>query len=204
MLKNLRCHWMITTALRGTCVLLALLAPAVVAVVAVASSGEGAHGAAPSFFSMEMLFRTLNFIVLLVILAKFLVKPIGDFLSSRREEILSKLEEAKRSKEAAEARYAELTQRLANRDEEFAEIRRNAEENAANLKERISSEAQEKAKRIEEKAKASIEQELKKAQETLKVEAAELALKLSREKLLREIKPDDHQRFVDSYIASLK
>ncbi len=201
MISNLRCHPMVKVALRATGVLLVLLA---LAGVAIASSGEGTHGAAPSPFSKEMLFRTINFIVLLVILLKFLAKPIGDFLSSRREEILSRLEEAKRSKEAAEARYAELTQRLANRDEEFAEIRRNAEENAANLKERIIAEAREKAKRLEEKAKASIEQELKKAQETLKVEAAELALKLSREKLLREIKREDHQRFVDSYIAGLK
>jgi F-type H+-transporting ATPase subunit b len=201
MISNLRRHPMIKEALRGTGVLFVLLASAG---VAVASSGEGAPGAAPSPFSKEMLFRTINFIVLLVILLKFLAKPIGDFLSARREEILSKLEEAKRSKEAAEARYAELAQRLANRDQEFEEIRRNAEENAARLKERIIVEAQENAKRIEEKTKASIEQELKKAQETLKVEAAELALKLSQEKLLREIKPEDHQRFVDSYIADLK
>ncbi len=202
MITYVRGHPRIKAVLRGSGVLLALLI--IVAGVAFASSGEGAHGAAPSLFSKEMLFRLLNFIVLFALLYKFLAKPIGDYLSARREEILSRLEEAKRSKEDAEARYAELTQRLANRDEEFEEIRRNAEENAARLKEGILAEAQEKAKRIEEKAKASIEQELKKAQEALKVEAAELALKLSREKLLREIKPEDHQRFVDDYIANLK
>ncbi len=197
MVSDLRRHPLTSASLRGVGIALVLL---VLAGVAVASSGEGAQ----SPFSKDMLFRVINFIILLAILLKFVAKPIGDFLSSRREEILSSLEEAKRSKEAAEARYAELTRRLANRDEEFAEIRRNAEENAARLKARIVAEAEEKAKRIEEKAKASIEQELKKAREILKVEAAELAVKLSKEKLLREIQPEDHQRFVDDYIASLK
>ncbi len=169
------------------------------------AAGEGGHEEeAVAIFSMAMLWRVINFTILFAVLYKFLAQPVRDFFAGRREEILTSLEEAKKSKEEAEARYQELSRRLANREEEFSDIRKKATENAEKLKERMIAEAREKARRMEEKAKESIEQEVKKARETLKREAAELALKLSEEKLVKELTAEDHRRFMDEYIAGLK
>ncbi len=170
-----------------------------------AAGSEGAPAEeTASIFSREMFWRIVNFAILFVVLYKFLAQPIRDFFAGRREAILTTLEEAKKSKEEAEAKYRELSTRLANRDEEFADIRKQATENAEKLRARMIAEAHEKAKRMEEKAKESIDQEIKKARETLKREAAELALKLSEEKLVKELTAEDHQRFMDEYIAGLK
>jgi len=169
------------------------------------AAGEGGHEEeAVAIFSLAMLWRVINFTILFAVLYKFLSQPVRDFFAGRRGEILASLEEAKKSKEEAEAKYQELSKRLANRDEEFSDIRKNATENAENLKERMIAEAHEKATRMEEKAKESIEQEMKKAREILKREAAELALKLSEEKLVKELTAEDHRRFMDEYIAGLK
>ncbi|NOY52767.1 MAG: F0F1 ATP synthase subunit B [Deltaproteobacteria bacterium] len=168
------------------------------------AAGEGGAEKVVPILSMEMFWRVVNFAVLAILLYKFLAQPMRDFFAGRREAILKSLEEAKKSKEEAEAKYRELSDRLANRDEEFADIRKKAIENAEKLKERLIAEAHEKAKRMEEKAKESIEQEMKKARETLKREAVELALKLSEEKLVQELTPGDHRRFMDEYIAGLK
>jgi F-type H+-transporting ATPase subunit b len=175
------------------------------AAFALAASGEGGHETTfEPIISMAMLWRVVNFTVLAAVLYKFMAQPLRDFFSSRREQILTSLEEAKKSKEEAESRYNELSRRLANRDQEFEEIRKAAVENAEKIKNQIIADAHDKAQKMEEKAKASIQQELKKAQEDLKREAAELALKHSEEKLLREINTTDHKRFMDDYIAGLK
>lgn len=169
------------------------------------AAGEGGHEEeAVAILSMAMLWRVINFTILFVVLYKFLAQPVRDFFAGRREEILTALEEAKKSKDDAEAKYQDLSRRLANREEEFSDIRKKAIENAEKLKERLIAEAHDKAKRMEEKAKESIEQEMKKARETLKREAAELALKLSEEKLVKELTAEDHRRFMDEYIAGLK
>ena len=169
------------------------------------AAGEGGHEEeAVAIFSLAMLWRVINFTILFAVLYKFLAQPVRDFFAGRRGEILASLEEAKKSKEEAEAKYQELSKRLANRDEEFSDIRKQATENAEKLKERMIAEAHEKAKRMEEKAKESIEQEMKKARETLKREAAELALKLAEEKLGKELTAEYHRRVMDEYIAGRK
>ncbi|MDX1764242.1 MAG: F0F1 ATP synthase subunit B [bacterium] len=174
------------------------------AAVAAASEGGGAHEEMPSLLSMSMLWRVFNFAILAGILYKFVAKPLGVFLKGRREEIITSLEEAKRAKEAAESRYRELSERLANRDQEFAEIRKTASENAEKMQERMIAETRAKAIALEKKAKASIEQELKQAREDLKRQAADLAVKLAEDKLTREITVEDHRRFMDEYLAGLK
>jgi F-type H+-transporting ATPase subunit b len=183
----------------------ALLMVAVFASIAWAAGEEGGHAEEVTpVFSSAMFWWIVNFAILVIALYKFLAQPMRNFFAARKEEILSALEEAKKSKEAAEAGYRDLSSRLANREEEFAEIRKSAVENAEKLKERIIAEAHEKAQRIEEKAKESIDQEMKKAREALKQEAAELALKLSEEKLVKELTADDHRRFMKEYISGLK
>lgn len=174
------------------------------AAVAAASEGGGVHEEMPSLLSMSMLWRVINFAVLAGVMYKFLAKPLGNFLKGRREEIIKSLEEAKRNKEEAEARYRELSERLQNRDQEFAKIRETAAENAEKMRERMIAETREKAIELEEKAKASIEQELNQAREDLKRQAADLAVKLAEGKLSREITVDDHRRFMDEYLAGLK
>lgn len=154
--------------------------------------------------SSAMLWRVVNFIVLFGALYYFMAKPFRDFFVTRREEILASLEKAKSSKEEAEARYQELSQRLADRDKEFEEIRRTAVESAEKTKERMIAEAREKAIWMEKKAKESIEQEMKKARDALKREAAELAVTLSEEKLIKDLTPSDHDRFMEEYIAGMK
>jgi F-type H+-transporting ATPase subunit b len=184
--------------------LLPLLVLLSLAGMAMAAGEEGGHPEFEPILSMAMLWRTVNFVILFAVLYKFIAKPMRDFFANRREGIISSLEEAKQAKEDAERRYQDLSGRLANRDQEFEEIRRSALENAEKTKNQIIAEAHEKAKRMEEKARESIEQELKKARECLKQEAAELALKLSEERLKKEITPSDHIRFVNEYIADLK
>lgn len=184
--------------------LLPLLILLSLAGAALASGEEGGRPAFEPILSMAMFWRVVNFVVLFAILYRFTAKPVRDFFANRREGIISSLEEAKRAKEDAEGRYRELSQRLANRDQEFEEIRKSALENAEKVRDEIIAEAHERARRMEEKAKESIAQELKKARESLKREAAELALKLSEERLKKEITSGDHKRFVNEYIAGLK
>ena len=174
---------------------------AVSAVPVLAWAGEEA-GFEP-ILSKAMLFRVINFAILAGFLYKVLAGPARDFFAQRRNRIVEALEEARRNKEEAEARYRELRERLAGQEAEFEAIRRAALENAEQVKAEILKQAEDKARRIEEKARTSIEQELKKARQALTREAAEQALRLAEERLAAAVTPEDQRRFLDDYIAGL-
>ena len=65
----------------------------------------------------------VNFFVLLGIVIYLAKKPTKSFLVSRRAQVVEGLEEAKRLKAAAEEKYAEYQKRLANLDNELAQLR---------------------------------------------------------------------------------
>ena len=84
---------------------------------AVVSGGEehaAGHGAHDSGKKMEdLLYRTINFALLVIILFVVVRKTsIKDFFANRREEIKNNFEELNREKELAEKRYQELEQKL--------------------------------------------------------------------------------------------
>lgn len=166
-------------------------------------AAEGHHGITPTQIQ-NLIWWTVNFLVLLIILYKLLRKPIVSFLQNRREVIQREYEELLRKKREAEAQYLELQAKLKDMEDEAKQILQNYIEQGQKEKERIIKEAEEQAKRIMEQADLYIKHELEKAKEVLRKELAQEVIKLTEERLLKGLTIEDHKRIFREVVESLK
>jgi F-type H+-transporting ATPase subunit b len=164
---------------------------------------EGHHGITPTQIQ-NLIWWTVNFLALLIILFKLLRKPLVNFLQNRKETIQREYEELLRKKREAEAQYLELQAKLKNMEDEAKQILQNYIEQGQKEKERIIKEAEEQAKRIMEQADLYIKHELEKAKEDLRKELAQEVVKLTEERLLKGLTIEDHKRIFQDVVESLK
>jgi F-type H+-transporting ATPase subunit b len=164
---------------------------------------EGHHGITPTQIQ-NLIWWTVNFIALLIILFKLLRKPLVNFLQNRKETIQREYEELLRKKREAEAQYLELQAKLKNMEDEAKQILQNYIEQGQKEKERIIKEAEEQAKRIMEQADLYIKHELEKAKEDLRKELAQEVIKLTEERLLKGLTIEDHKRIFQDVVESLR
>jgi F-type H+-transporting ATPase subunit b len=164
---------------------------------------EGHHGITPTQIQ-NLIWWTVNFIALLIILFKLLRKPLVNFLQNRKETIQREYEELLRKKREAEAQYLELQAKLKNMEDEAKQILQNYIEQGQKEKERIIKEAEEQAKRILEQADLYIKHELEKAKEDLRKELAQEVIKLTEERLLKGLTIEDHKRIFQDVVESLR
>ncbi|MEZ0344855.1 MAG: ATP synthase F0 subunit B, partial [Caldimicrobium sp.] len=112
------------------------------------SAEEGAHHGVTQTQIKNLIWWTVNFIALLIILYKLLKKPVVNFFRSRKENLLKEYEELLAKKKEAEAKYLELQEKIKNLKEEAEAIYKNYVEQGMKEKERILEEARLQAERI--------------------------------------------------------
>lgn len=163
-----------------------------------AAETEGAAAGVPDWVP-----RIVNLALVLGFLYFVLRKPMATFFETRRQAILADLEKAKREKEAAEAKLAEVEARLSRLDAEQQEIRAEAEREAEAEHARVAIRAQEEAGKISETAVREIDGALKAARADLQRFAAEKAVEVAESMIRAEMNEDDRSRLVDQYAEQL-
>lgn len=151
----------------------------------------------------DLLWRVINFAVLLWILIKFTGKPIKNYFANRRETLSQGIEEARKAKEAAERLYREYQERLAKLDDELREMEARLKADAELEKGRIQAEADEFVAKIKQQAKQLADQEVKMAKHRLKDEAARLAVETAEQMIKENITAKDRQKMIENYLEKV-
>jgi F-type H+-transporting ATPase subunit b len=151
----------------------------------------------------EWIPRAFNLALVLGFLAFVLRKPMATFFETRRAAILADLEQAKRDKEAAESRLAEVETRLSRLAAEQAEIRAEADREAEAEHARVEARAEEEARKIAEMAEREIGGALKAARADLQRFAAEKSVEMAEGLIRAEMTDEDRQRMVEQYADQL-
>jgi len=183
--------------------LILILGIAGVSVVFGSEAGGEHHGVTSSQLK-NLLWFTLNFIVLALILYKFLKKPIVDMFKSRQENILKQYNELLEKKKEAEAKYIELQEKIKNLEKEAQDVYQNYVEQGMKEKERIIAEAHAQAERIKQQAELYIQHEMERAKSVLREEIAEASVKLAEELLKKSISEEDQKRIYKEFINEIK
>jgi F-type H+-transporting ATPase subunit b len=161
--------------------------------------GEHQEGIDPKTLGLQL----LNFGVLLFILIKFGGGAINKSLRARHEQLKADMEEAARLRTAAELRFKEQEQRLANLEHELDEMRRGILAEAESEKARIIAAAEEKARRVQEETRFQLEQQVKEAELRFRAEVAQASLQIADQLLRRSVNGGDEQRLAQSFVAEL-
>ena len=169
-----------------------------------ASSEGGEHeGGLIKNKPLDLLWRTINFGVLAVILIYLLRKPVSKALASRRQGIKDELDNLEGQKQEAERQLAEYKKRLGLLDQEVEKIVAEYMREGEALKAKIIEEAQVAAEKLQEQAKKNIEHEFHKAKQQLKAEMAGEAVAMAEKLIKKDIKHKDQKRLIDEYLTKV-
>jgi F-type H+-transporting ATPase subunit b len=165
------------------------------------AAGDPAHGGDRSDDLKDLLYRIINFSLLVIILFVALRKVgIKRFFASRGEEIQKKLEELNKNKEDAERKYRELEKRLQEFDKHKQDVLEQFKAEGLAEKERIVADARLRVNQIIAEAEASIRQDMQTARERVKAEVAALTTRKAEEIILREMTERDQHHLVNDFI----
>jgi len=161
---------------------------------------EAAHGAAWKGW----LWKIVNFAVLVIILFKFLNKPLREFLRKRTELIEKSLQEAQEAKALAEKALAEVEERLKLKDQEIAEIIAFAQRSGKTEQDLLVQSGEQVRERIIDQARNNIDYELRQAKESLKAEAAGIALELAEKKIREKLTKEQQIKLIEESLARME
>jgi len=165
---------------------------AVISVLAMAgllyASGGGEHGGGHEVHDSlspaklkDLLWRTLNFAALMIILVKFLGKPLVDGLRGRREGIREQFDNLEAQKREAEREYKEYEAKIAGMDAQLDKMIDNAIAQGEIEKKRIIEEANQAADNIKRQAENAVQNAMSEARKKLKNEIADKAAVMAEE-----------------------
>jgi ATP synthase F0 subunit b len=156
--------------------------------------GENQFGIPES--ALPFLF-SLNLTLFSYLLYRFVGRPIGAFLESRREGIAEELRNARQQLEEADRLQAEVGQRLAEVEREVAELRAKAEADGAAEAARIAEQTAEDEERFLRRVDDEISRREIETRTRLAEDTAELTAQLARELLSREMTEEDRKKVLE-------
>ena len=148
----------------------------------------------------EIIFAILNFLVLVVVLGKFLYKPFIGALETRKQNIQATYDAADAVNRRADLKMAEYEKRIAKVEEEAREIIREGKSRAEEQAGIIIEEANKKASDIVGRAEQAASLEKAKAMDELKDEIADMVIMAAEQVVGREIEKDGHNAIIDDVI----
>jgi len=166
----------------------------------IACAAEGAGGRSELWLGIG---KTANLILVICVLIWVARKPLASFFAARTQSIRDQLAEARKARQDAEARLAEIEAAMSSLDRELREIREAAEKEAREEYQRLVAAAERDAEKTLDRARREIDGMTRAAQIELKAHASELALKLAEEMIRHEMTEEDRNRLFERFVAKV-
>lgn len=152
-----------------------------------------------------IIWQTIVFILLFLLLAKLAWKPIINSLKDRERSIQDALDTAEKARHEMSQLRADNEKLLNETREERDRILREAREIAAKMREEGQLEARKASDKIIEDARAAINVEKQAALKEVKVQVAMFSLEIAEKLMKRNLSNDKAQKeLVESYLKDLK
>lgn len=157
---------------------------------------EGAHAAS----IRDLLFPAINFGIYLVIVARFVVPAMAEYLRRRRSDAVEAASQASAALAEAERVLAANKQRLAALSSEAESIRQDLVAIATRQGERLVTEAEKSGVRRLADGKLMAEQERRRALDAIRAEIAAAAVTIAERTIRTALTPVDQRSFVEQFL----
>jgi len=164
-----------------------------------ASGGGYSHGQ-----WSDLLYRTICFAVLLVVLYCFARRPVAAFFRERRENIARNLEYLEAQARGLEERKELMNKEIANIASERDNILAEYESLGRNEADRIIAEAKAAAEHLIEKTREAMDREIKSARKVLLTEIIALSTRAAQDMLRKNITADDQTRLTREFLDQVE
>jgi len=150
-----------------------------------------------------VIWTTITFIIVAIILYNFAWKKIITALDQRAEYIDNNIKEAENLKKEAEAKFQEYQEKLVSLKVEAQEIIQEAKKDAERLKDEIIKKAKEEAEELRRRAQKEINLSKEAALEEIHKYAVELSMEIARKAIQKALSPEEHKRLLEETIKEL-
>jgi F-type H+-transporting ATPase subunit b len=175
-----------------------------IAVAAVAMASEPAHEHQAGVPVGALVFSTINLLIFVWILARFVMPSVRSWVYDRRADVIRALEDAARAKAEAERLRAEWGARLATIDRTIEEMRAQAREDAERERDRILAAARTAAEAIRKDAERVAAYEVRRTQQLLRAELVRQAVRLAEDAARSQWSAADQQRFIADFLKQVE
>jgi len=176
-----------------------------IALLAAAGSAAASEGSAAAGWGvLDTVGRIVNLAILLGILFFALRKSLPVIFANRREGIRTALEEARRARQAVEAKLQSIEEKMSRVDAELESIRKSAGQEAEEERRRILEMSQREADKIVAAARQGIEGLTRTAEKELRRYAAELAVDLAETRLRHDVGEADQKKMFEKFVNKLE
>jgi F-type H+-transporting ATPase subunit b len=151
-----------------------------------------------------IMWKWINFGILAIGLGYLVSKNLPPFFASRTEEIQKGIAEAAKMKADADARAANMEQRMAKLGAEIETLRTQGKAEMAAEGERIRKESEQLVAKLQYGAESEIESAAKAARQELKAYAARLAVDLAEQRIRARASGGSEAKLVDKFIHNLE
>lgn len=148
--------------------------------------------------------HALNLVILLGLIGFLTRKMIKDGLANRAANIRNAIEASDKAQAAAQERFSELEAKLAGLESHLAEMRQEAEAEAAAERTLLLEKADKEAAAIKAGVARTVRNETARARNTLRRHAAELAVQLAAEQVAASITDADHVRLTRDFLGTVQ
>jgi len=151
-----------------------------------------------------LLLQAVGFLMIYLVLRKFLFGPIGSMIRAREAEVQENLRRAEEERKAAGELKSDLELQLASIPQE---ARRRVEQvmaQAAEERERMLSETRAQCEQLLTRAREEIQREQKRALAQLRGQVADLALLAASRALQADLDHEVHHRAIEDFIDQLE
>lgn len=147
--------------------------------------------------------QMINFVVLVVLLQRFLFKPVMAMLDQRQAQVQSDLDQAAQARQQAERLIQQGEQGIAAANQRVERLLTEAAQNAEQVRAEAATDAEARARRLIDEAREYLRREQDKAREVLRQEAARLAVGVAGKLLPRALNAEQQQRLLDQAIREV-
>ena len=154
--------------------------------------------------ALSVLWRLLNFAILVGTLVYFLKSTVVSYLATRGAQIRQELVTASEMRTAASSQLADIQKRMATLPGELEALRTQGAADVKSEQARIAEAATHERERLLTQTRREIDTRLRIAKRELTEHAAMLAVQVAEQRIKREITPDDQVRLIDRYSSQLR
>lgn len=151
----------------------------------------------------DLLFVSISFLVLMLLVGKFAWKPVAKMMEDRRTKITNDLDGAAKARQEANELADKREKELQNTRAEATQIVNEARQNGEEQRQAIMGKAQNEAKNLKESAQRDAQQARIDALNSARAEVAQLSVDIASKLIGRELSAADQEDLINSYIKDL-
>ena len=151
-----------------------------------------------------LIIQLISFLVLVGLLAKYLYKPLTEFLDKRAEQVQQVIDEAKNDQQEAGKNLDMSKARLDDVRDEILQLKTEADKQADYHRRQIVDEAKKEADHIVARSKEEIGKQAREAREEIKKQVGDLSVDIARKIIEKELNTKDHENIIRNAIEQIK